>query len=156
MIAALLLAFQLVTVSLPDSPVAKQDPCAGVKAGDVCAATGKRYYPDMWGFDRHNKSFSEAAKQPFMLIATGLMVGTSIFDVRETQVAESRHPHGSEANPLYGKSAAQQWGVAIGGDALLWILAVEQKKRGHGVLSFMELCLVASGHFFAAEHNRAL
>jgi hypothetical protein len=142
------------TKPLPDVPIAKVNPCADVKPGDLC--NGRRYYPDLLGLDTHDATWLDAARNPTMIVTGVALVSLATFDVLSTQAAERRFPHGVEANPLMGRSHAQQWTVGVGGSALLWALSVRRKQDGHGVSAFFIDYLTAAAHLYAGLHNEAL
>jgi len=133
----------IATVQLPDSPKPKLE------------ETLKARYGDPLGLDKVNKTWTEAAKSPGMVIAGITLFGSTAMDIESTQACIARHTC-KEGNPLMGQSRAQNYAVAFGADAVVWILGVKQKQKGRGVLTFCEDYGLSAFHFLMFARNRTL
>ena len=133
----------IATVQLPDSPKPKLE------------ETLKARYGDPLGLDKVNKTWTEAAKSPGMVIAGITLFGSTAMDIESTQSCIARHTC-KEGNPLMGQSRAQNYAVAFGADAVVWVLGVKQKQKGQGVLTFCEDYGLSAFHFLMFARNRTL
>ena len=139
---------------LPEMPEAKA--CEGVKTGDVCPETGRRYYKDLFLLDEKEGRWIDAATTPGMLFAGAVLFGGTIADFETTQSCLARHTC-QESNPLLGKSPSRTRMYAVGMplDALLFYTAVKHKQSGHGLLPFTSMYVVGLAHIVVAAHNRS-
>lgn len=149
-LAALLLQVQ--TVEMPE-PKPDSVICVGVKIGDVCPQTGRRYYGDPLKFDSVNRTWREAATTPGMLLMQGMMWGAVALDAASTQhCINIRTCH--EANPLYGQSTARRY--VVGGVLFAtadWLL-VREKQDGHGIRAVVGFVVISAFEFLEFSHNR--
>src|SRR5271165_5366162 len=144
---------------MPDTPKPKPSEdalCEGVKTGDVCAATGRRYYKDLFLLDEKEATWKEAALTPGMVFGGAVLLGGTIADIQTTSACLKRHTC-SEANPILGKhpSGAEMYAIAMPLDALLFYVAVDRKKQGKGLLPFAALYVTGLAHIVVAAHNRS-
>jgi len=145
--------------TLPDTPKAKPSEdalCEGVRTGDVCPATGRVYFKDLFLVDEREATWREAAVTPGMIFGAAVLVGGTIADIQTTKSCLQR---GScvESNPLFGKhpNSAKMYAIAMPLDALLFYVAVDRKKQGKGLLPFTALYVTGLAHIVVAAHNRS-
>ena len=144
---------------MPDTPRAKpseDELCKGVKTGDVCAATGRRYYKDLFLLDEREDKWTQAALTPGMLFAGGILFAGTVADFESTQSCLSRKTC-QESNPILGKhpSRARMYAIGMPLDALLFYVAVDRKKQGKGLLPFAALYVTGLAHIVVAARNRS-
>src|SRR5271166_4025314 len=146
--------------TLPDTPKAKPSEdalCEGVKTGDVCEATGRVYYKDLFLLDEREATWREAALTPGMLFAGGILFAGTVADFESTQSCIRRRTC-QESNPLLGKhpSRARMYAIGMPLDALLFYVAVKRKQEGnHGLLPFTAMYVVGLAHVIVAARNRS-
>lgn len=141
-------------IPLPDMPEAKL--CEGVRTGDVCPATGRRYYRDLFLLDEKEATWREAALTPGMLFAGAVLFGGTAMDFESTESCLKRKTC-QEANPLLGKnpSRARMYGIGMPLDALLFYVSVKRKQEGRGLLPFASMYVTGLAHIVVAAHNRS-
>src|SRR5271157_2740814 len=155
----LLLALISRAQTLPDTPKPKPSEdalCEGVKTGDVCPATGRRFYKDLFLLDEREDKWTQAAVTPGMVFAGSVLIGGTIADIETTQGCLSRHTC-SEANPILGKhpSRAEMYAIAMPLDGLLFYISVKRKQSGRGLLPFTAMYVTGLAHIVVAAHNRS-
>jgi hypothetical protein len=148
----LLLAQTLTKVEMPE-PKPDSQICEGVKIGDVCPQTGRRYYGDPLRFDSVNKTWREAATTPGMLLMQSMMWGAATLDAASTQhCIDIKTCH--EANPIFGQSTARRYVVGttlfVVGD---WLL-IREKQHGHGIRAVVGFTIISTIEFLEFAHNR--
>jgi len=104
---------------------------------------------------QHDKTWFDALKNPLMLGGIAVNLGADIWDYKATRACIAAHTC-IEGNPLMGQSRAQQLGVGIGLDALLYYVAVWLKQGGDGNLAFALLTTSTTLHVYFAAHGQAL
>jgi hypothetical protein len=144
---------------LPDAPQPIRDgegrPCPGGN-GKPCAVLGGRlFFSDSFGLSRHNRTWSDAATSPGMLLAFGLLTAATIADI-ETAQSCIKAKTCREGNPIMGQSRAQEYGVAMSLNAFAFWAAAKEKQRGRGVVPLFILWGGTVLHATLAAHNSAL
>src|SRR5271165_3936932 len=74
--------------TLPDTPKAKPSEdalCEGIRTGDVCPATGRVYFKDLFLLDEREATWREAAVTPGMIFGAAVLVGGTIADIQTTK-----------------------------------------------------------------------
>jgi hypothetical protein len=149
-------------VSPIESPKPKVDfdeakACPG-GPGEPCALIGgMRYYPDSFGFARHNRTWGEAMRTPGMLIGASLLMASTIADIETTNACVKANTC-TEGNPLWGKKPSRglMYGVALPIDATVIFLYAREKKQGRGFGAFISMWCLTMAHTYAAAHNAAI
>ena len=140
---------------LPEMPEAKL--CEGVKTGDVCPQTGRRYYKDLFLLDEKEATWREAALTPGMLFAGTVLLAGTVMDFETTQSCLHRKTC-QEANPMFGTknpSRARMYAIGMPLDALLFYVSVKHKQEGRGLLPFTAMYVTGLAHIVVAAHNRS-
>lgn len=148
--------------NLPDAPIpvlpSRQDgpmPCpAGI--GKPCALLGGRvYFSDRSHMTEHDKTWFGALKNPLMIAGIAVNLGADLWDYKATRACMAAHTC-IEGNPLMGQSRAQQLGVGLSLDALLYYLTVRLKKDGDGNAAFGLLAVSTTLHLYFGAHAQSL
>lgn len=143
----------------PDSPLPKIEDerrtCPGGNGKPCAVLGGKLYFSDSFGFSQHNRTWSEAATSPGMLLALGLLTAATVADIETTQSCIHAGTC-REGNPLMGQSRAQAYSVSMSINALAFWAAAEQKRHGRGASPFFILWGATAMHATLAAHNASL
>jgi len=131
-------------------PGADEDAACPAGAGKPCAFLGgQRYYRDLWKMTQHDRTWGDAMKNPGVITASALLVGTTILDIEGTDHCLALHAC-AEANPLMPKRVdrPRQYATAMPLNALGIASLVWSKKRGQGNFAFFLAYAVSCAHAF--------
>jgi hypothetical protein len=137
---------------LPDNPKAKvgsqENTMCPAGVGNSCAVLGGWvYYPDLIGLSYHNKTWWDAMKNPGMLSATLILIGTTVLDIEGSQACIDKHVC-RELNPLMRGPKAEKYAIAMSANTLFTWWAVRGKQHGRGAFAFGSMWALSVVHSY--------